>query len=76
MITKYIKIKIEDVTQTILNRAICKNLYNLKTKTENNIQYTILEFNENDIPVEMYILGYQLLTATEALTELSNEGWS
>jgi len=75
MATKYVKIKISDINQEILGVAVSKNIYNLKKKTVNECEYTLLEFEEVNVPVDLYILGYALMSKTEALEELDSGGW-
>lgn len=68
----YVKIKIVDITQEIIDRSMTTNVFNLK-KTLDGV-HTLLEFDQTNIPIDLILLGYSILSENDARTELAS-GW-
>jgi len=73
MIKTYIKVKVVDLSEDIISHSLALNVYqNRRTKDG---QYVMLTFMENNIPIDIFKLGYPLLTASDAKTELATSAW-
>lgn len=69
----YSKILISELTDEIMEKSLVRNPYKAR-RTQDGL-YVFLSFEESNIPLELFKLGYPILNSAQMRTEVQNSEW-
>lgn len=69
----YSKILISELTESIMEKSLIKNPY--KARRTQDGRYIFLSFENNNVPLELFKLGYPILNSAQMQSELQNAEW-